>query len=39
MSRTGPTHLDISQGTAVIMLVVVVAVLVLVGLIVRHGMK
>jgi len=39
MSRTGPTHLDVSQGTAVIMLVVVVAVVVMFVLIVRRGMK
>jgi uncharacterized protein HemY len=39
MSRTGPTHLDVSQVTAVIMLVVVVAVVVMFVLIVRRGMK
>jgi hypothetical protein len=34
VSRTGPTHLDVSQGTAVIMLVVIVAVVVMFVLIV-----
>jgi hypothetical protein len=39
MSRTGPTHLNVSPGTAVLMLVVIVAVVVIFGLIVRRGMK
>jgi hypothetical protein len=39
MSRTGPTHLDISQGVAAILLVAMVAVVVIAVLIVRRGMK
>jgi hypothetical protein len=39
MGRAGPTHLDISQGAAVIIAVVIVALVVMVGVIVRRGMK
>jgi hypothetical protein len=39
MSLTMPRNLDVSQGTAVIMLVVIVAVVVIIVLTVRHGMK
>jgi hypothetical protein len=39
VSLTLPRNLDVSQGTAVIMLVVIVAVVLVVGLIVRRGMK
>jgi hypothetical protein len=35
MSLTLPRNLDVSQGTAVIMLVVIIAVVVIFGLIVR----
>jgi hypothetical protein len=39
MSLTLPRNLDVSQGTGVIILVVIVAVVVIFGLIVRRGMK
>jgi hypothetical protein len=39
MSLTLPRNLDVSQGTGVIMSVVIVAVVVIFGLIVRRGMK
>jgi hypothetical protein len=39
MSLTLPRNLDVSQGTGVIMLVAIVAVVVIFVLIVRHGMK
>jgi hypothetical protein len=39
MGLTLPRNLDVSQGAGVIMLVVIVAVVVIFGLIVRRGMK
>jgi hypothetical protein len=39
MSLALPRNLDVSQGTAVIMLVVIVGVVVIFGLIVRRGLK
>jgi hypothetical protein len=39
MGLTLPRNLDVSQGTGVIVLVVIVAVVVIFGLIVRRGMK
>jgi hypothetical protein len=39
MGHGGPVQIDVSQGAAVIMLVVIVAVVVMVGLIVRRGRK
>jgi hypothetical protein len=39
MSLTLPRNLDVSQGTGVIIFVVIVAVVAIFGLIVRRGMK